>query len=85
MRRLRHQIERWAGPSWPRPVRLALALGMASLGYICYRFHLTSAAGYLTIGVSIGLVLLVVRRILWKRSLRSDTAATTHSSSGDSL
>jgi len=50
---------------------LAIALALVSLGYICYRFHLTSPAGFLTIGVSIGLVLLLVRRILWKRSLQS--------------
>ena len=42
---------------------------MVSLGYICYRFHLTTPQGYLALGVSIGLVLLVVRRIRWKRSL----------------
>jgi hypothetical protein len=75
MHRLRRQLELWAGPRWPRPVRLSIALALVSLGYVCYRFHLTSPAGFLTIGVSIGLVLLFVRRALWKRSLRSGPPA----------
>ena len=70
MHRLRRKVEEWSGPRWPRPVRLLIALALVSLGYVCYRFRLTSAAGFGAIGFSIAFVILLVKRALWKRSLR---------------
>jgi hypothetical protein len=75
MHRLRHRIEQFAGPRWPRHVRLVIALGMASLGFICYHFRLTSARGFLAIGIAISLVVLVIRRALWNRSLHGGPPA----------
>jgi hypothetical protein len=69
MRRLRKRLELWAGPRWPRPVRLLIALGLATLGFVCYSFHLTSAKQFALIGIFIAFVILLIRRALWKRSL----------------
>lgn len=71
MHRLRLRIEQWAGPRWPRPARLVIALGFVTLGFVCYRFRLTSAHGFLAIGVAIAFVLLLIRRLMWKCSLRA--------------
>jgi hypothetical protein len=49
-------------------VRLAIALGFAVLGFICYWFRLTSARGFLLIGLALAFALLVLRRVLWERS-----------------
>jgi hypothetical protein len=70
MHRLRHKIEGWAGPSWPRPVRIAIVLFLVSIGFVCYYFRLTSAKGFACIGFSIAFALLLIRRAMWKRSLR---------------
>lgn len=69
MHRLRRHIEAFAGPRWSRPLRLLIALGFAALGFVCYYFRLTSARGYMVIGVALAFILLLVRRALWKRSL----------------
>ena len=68
MHRLRHRIEAWAGPRWPRPVRLATALVVVSLGFVCYYFRLTSARGFALIGFSIVFASLLLRRFLWLRT-----------------
>ncbi len=73
MRRLRQRLEPVLGPRWPPPVRLGLALGVASAGYVSYRFRLTSAAGFGGIAGSMIGLLLVIRAILWRRKLRQGT------------
>ena len=74
MHHLRRKVEEWSGPRWPRRVRMLIVLCLVSLGYVCYRFRLTSAAGFGAIGLGIAFVILVVKRTLWKRSLRQPKA-----------
>jgi len=71
MHRLRRRIESWTGPPWPIKYRAVLAATIVAAGYICYRYRLTSAAGFEMIGFAVVFVMLLVKRILWKRSLRS--------------
>ncbi len=53
------------GPRWPRLVRLGLALFVVSLGYVCYRFRLTSASSFAAIGGGIIEVIVIARAVLW--------------------
>jgi hypothetical protein len=69
MHRLHKKIEQWTGPPWPRKVRLLLILALVIFWACCYWFRWTSAGGFAVLGYSAAACVLVIKRILWKRSL----------------
>ncbi len=71
MRRLRRKIREFAGPPWPRRVRVMLALGVVVAGYACYRWRLMHAQNFALIGFGFAFALLLVRRAIWKASARN--------------
>jgi hypothetical protein len=70
MRRLRRKIEDFAGPPWSRRARVLLALVVALAGYACYRWRLMHARNFALLGFTFAVVLLLIRRALWKASDR---------------
>jgi len=54
-------------PPFPPWVRVALPGGAAVLGYICYRFRLTSAKGYEVLALALVAMAFIGRRVWWKR------------------
>ena len=57
------------GDAPPLPVwsRVALPVGVALLGYTCYRFRLTSAMGFEVLGFSLITLVFLGRRLWWRR------------------
>ncbi len=68
MRRLRRRIEQFAGPLSPA-ARISFVLIIGVLAFICQHWRLTTARQFLFIGCGLVLIMLLVRRAMWKRSL----------------
>ena len=66
MRRLQRKLEEFAGPRWPRWVRLLIAFAVAAAGYVCYRWRLMHAKEFGLLGIAVVPTLLLVRRAMWK-------------------
>ncbi len=70
MRRLQRKLEEFAGPRWPRKIRLMLVLGVVTAGYVCYRWRLLHAWEFGALGAGFFILLLFIRRAIWKRRSR---------------
>jgi hypothetical protein len=66
MRRLRRKLEEFAGPRWPRWVRLLIGLAVVAAGYVCYRWRLMHAREFGLLGFAFVCALLLIRRALWR-------------------
>ncbi len=77
MRRLRRRIERFAGPRWPAWVRLLLVLFICAAGFVAYHWRLMHARTFEAIGIAFVLVLLLVRRALWRARLKREASLHT--------
>lgn len=63
---LQKAVQRITGPRLPRAVRLSLALLITAVGFVCYRWRLTSAHGFMVIGATIIVVVLVIKTVWWQ-------------------
>ena len=52
MRRLQRKLEEFAGPRWPRWVRLLIGLAVVAAGYVCYRWRLVHAKEFGALGIA---------------------------------